>query len=505
VQLLHDFEWETDRVVLIQATLLHAWWYVSTSDQRDPWYWLGITITLAKGMGFNHHESYEAKDAPTRRLWRRLWWIIVYRDRLTTILTRKPLHIMDEDIHLPPLTFDDFDTKPVNTKIPILQQCDVTHNSVSKVFMADILMSKVQLLSIVGRMIDRSYTLQSFAVTTSDWKLYYRPRRRRELDLNLIHQSHSDLQQWEENLNNYCRLSYYEGEKAEGLPKTLHIFAATLNLLHLLALELLYRPLTSPTTHPSGDDERFDTTDKMVSEASTVLCRVAHDLSALMQQLREEQLLAYIPPLSVSCVTTGMASLLVDMNLSRTLAVAESEQRYHEFLRSLNVLSAIWPLAKGTASMFNRGASIKQLWFARNLRMLAEPAPAMSDEPVREDDMSDDRPPTANNGRPESSQHGSTEIPTPYRVLQSAMSGGYDNTAPAMPFTTSYGGSIYPFAFFSADFDVFDGNNGSLFFPDNLDGSVDLRRLPGYGLSGNDWTIPSGLDGADGSHPSGWT
>jgi hypothetical protein len=505
VQLLYDFDWEADRVVLIQATLLHAWWYVSTSDQRDPWYWLGITITLGKGMGFNHPESYRAKDASTRRLWRRLWWIIVYRDRLTTILTRKPLHVKDDDIHIPPLTFEDFDTKPLDTKIPILQQCDAIHNSVSKVFMADILMSKVRLLSIVGRMVDRSYTLQSFAVTTSDWKLYYRPRRRRELDMHLIHQSHLELQQWDKNLNNYCRLSYYEEGKAEVSQKHLHVFAATLKLLYLLALELLYRPLTSPNTISNSDDEHFNTTDKMVSEATTVLCRVAHDLSTLMQQLREEHLLAFIPPLSVSCVTTGMASLLVDMNLSRTLAIAESEQRYHEFLRSLEVLSTVWPLAKGTASMFNRGASIKQLWFARNIRMLAEPAPAMSDEPIREENGANEQLPTEIHGRPGSDHHSSAEIPTPYRILQSTMTGSYENTAPIIMPNSSYGGSIYPYAFFSADFDVFDGSSGALLFPDHLDGSFDTRRFPGNGMSENDWFLQGGVEGGNGSHSGGWT
>ena len=97
LQHLHQFDFETDDIVTIQALLLMSHHYPSMAEQRHTWFWVHQAIGLAQGAGL-HRDS---GDNPERKLWVRIWWACLVRDRLITLGTRRPMHINSLDCNVP--------------------------------------------------------------------------------------------------------------------------------------------------------------------------------------------------------------------------------------------------------------------------------------------------------------------------------------------------------------------------------------------------------------------
>ncbi|KAL1873465.1 hypothetical protein VTK73DRAFT_913 [Phialemonium thermophilum] len=94
---LHQLEYEPDDIVTIQALLLMSHHYPSVAEQRHTWFWVYQAIGLAQGAGL-HRDS---GDTPERKLWVRLWWACLVRDRLIALGTRRPMHINSLDCNVP--------------------------------------------------------------------------------------------------------------------------------------------------------------------------------------------------------------------------------------------------------------------------------------------------------------------------------------------------------------------------------------------------------------------
>ncbi|KAH0524367.1 hypothetical protein TsFJ059_006891 [Trichoderma semiorbis] len=100
---LYDFDFESDNITNIQALLLMSHYYPSMVEQKHTWFWIHQAISLAQGVGLHRNAPQE----PQRKLWARLWWACLVRDRLTTLGTGRPMHINSLDCTVPMLTLDD--------------------------------------------------------------------------------------------------------------------------------------------------------------------------------------------------------------------------------------------------------------------------------------------------------------------------------------------------------------------------------------------------------------
>lgn len=99
-QYLHDFDFESDDVTTIQALLLMSHYYPSMVEQKHTWFWVHQAISLAQGVGLHR----DASQVPQRKLWARIWWACVVRDRLITLGTGRPMQINSLDCNVPMLT-----------------------------------------------------------------------------------------------------------------------------------------------------------------------------------------------------------------------------------------------------------------------------------------------------------------------------------------------------------------------------------------------------------------
>ncbi|KAJ5520822.1 cutinase transcription factor 1 beta [Penicillium fimorum] len=102
-RLLYDFDFEGDRIAIIQSLLLMSHYYPSMTEKKHTWHWVHQAISMAQvaSLHRNHGESSD------RNLHARIWWGCLVRDRMNSLGTSRPMVINSLDCNVPMLTIDD--------------------------------------------------------------------------------------------------------------------------------------------------------------------------------------------------------------------------------------------------------------------------------------------------------------------------------------------------------------------------------------------------------------
>jgi transcriptional regulatory protein AMDR len=89
---LFDSRIERNRDILVQAALLLTWHSDAVDDDvaANAHYWVGVAARIATGLGM-HRDPVSSKFAPgDRRMWRRVWWILVQFDVMVSLSYGRP-------------------------------------------------------------------------------------------------------------------------------------------------------------------------------------------------------------------------------------------------------------------------------------------------------------------------------------------------------------------------------------------------------------------------------
>lgn len=96
---------ETEKIVLLQSTLLMGFWHSEVDEHTQPWYWTGTAISLCQMLGLHrdpdsvlYNNSFNYRR---RYLWRRIWWSCFFRDRWLSLTLGRPLRINLNDCDMP--------------------------------------------------------------------------------------------------------------------------------------------------------------------------------------------------------------------------------------------------------------------------------------------------------------------------------------------------------------------------------------------------------------------
>lgn len=109
---LFDIRHEHDRVDLIQAALLMAW-YTQSSDTvaSNAYYWVGSAVRIAFGMGLHRSASLRYVPPNRRRFdrkYKKIWWTLLYSEVMLALEYGRPSQIRIEDFDVGVLEDDDF-------------------------------------------------------------------------------------------------------------------------------------------------------------------------------------------------------------------------------------------------------------------------------------------------------------------------------------------------------------------------------------------------------------
>lgn len=114
--LLFHTRHETDRAHLMQAALLFTW-HVGDGDTitAGPWYWAGIALRIACGMGMHRASAVLPQHEASHQ--RRCWWLAFICEVLSALETGRPCSISAEDTDQIMLVDDDLTSYPADGSI----------------------------------------------------------------------------------------------------------------------------------------------------------------------------------------------------------------------------------------------------------------------------------------------------------------------------------------------------------------------------------------------------
>ncbi|KAH8666996.1 fungal-specific transcription factor domain-containing protein [Xylariales sp. PMI_506] len=109
-KMLFDARFEGNRDVVVQAALLLTWHTEGVEDiGANSYYWVSVAVRTAFGLGMHRDCGASTLIAQDRRIWRRLWWILVQFDVQVALSYGRPQGINLDDADVPPLVAQDFE------------------------------------------------------------------------------------------------------------------------------------------------------------------------------------------------------------------------------------------------------------------------------------------------------------------------------------------------------------------------------------------------------------
>ncbi|KAL3447281.1 fungal-specific transcription factor domain-containing protein [Aspergillus insuetus] len=106
---LFDMGYETNKITLLQITLLLSFWGGGPNTYWNFYSWISTAVTVAEAIGIHRSTAAVMNMQPQdKSLMRRLWWILVVRDSICGALVGRPFRIDMDQADTDMLTIEDF-------------------------------------------------------------------------------------------------------------------------------------------------------------------------------------------------------------------------------------------------------------------------------------------------------------------------------------------------------------------------------------------------------------
>lgn len=312
MQVLYDFDYEIDRVALVQSLLLMTYWYETPDDQKDTWHWMGVAISLAHTIGLHRNPEKSNMEPSKKKLWKRIWWSCFMRDRLVALGMRRPTRVKDEDYDVPMLTEEDFEIGPLSDNITIIpRDCTLVRDVESQRQLAQMCIAKAKLCLCISHVLTAQYSVLVKAQgmqgqegnTRSSVMLF--PKKLDQTDE--VKRCDEELSTWIEELPECCHYSDELGSGNSGPP--VFVQRSLLHMVYFTTLSALHRPQVLPSASSAQPDkcrELQDLSRKKVREASKEITRISRDL-------HQRGLEKYLPTTGVTVLLPAIIIHLLDI------------------------------------------------------------------------------------------------------------------------------------------------------------------------------------------------
>jgi hypothetical protein len=312
LQVLYDFDYEIDRVALVQSLLLMTYWYETPDDQKDTWHWMGVAISLAHTIGLHRNPEKSNMEPSKKKLWKRIWWSCFMRDRLVALGMRRPTRVKDEDYDVPMLTEEDFEIGPLSDNITIIpRDCTLVREVESQRQLAQMCIAKAKLCLCISHVLTAQYSVLVKAQgmqgqegnTRSSVMLF--PKKLDQTDE--VKRCDEELSTWIEELPECCHYSDELGSGNSGPP--VFVQRSLLHMVYFTTLSALHRPQVLPSASSAQPDkcrELQDLSRKKVREASKEITRISRDL-------HQRGLEKYLPTTGVTVLLPAIIIHLLDI------------------------------------------------------------------------------------------------------------------------------------------------------------------------------------------------
>lgn len=368
LQLLYDFDYEVDRISLVQALLLMTYWYETPDDQKDTWHWMGVSLSLAYTIGLHRDPGNSGMDLRRQRLWKRIWWSAYTRDRLIALGMRRPMRIKDEDCDVPMLSVDDFEFKPFPPEIvSMVGNCEILQNVNYQRELAMMFVEKAKLCLCVSHVLSAQYSVLShkFGGTTETTMMLV--PKKSAAETFEVRRCDQELEEWQANLPAEIRYAPPVSSKLTEAEEVLHLHRALLQMVYLTTSSALHRPQVLPATpFPAVEAELQDLSRHKVRHAAVEITNIAQDLHSL-------NLTRYLPTTGVTVLLPAVIIHLLDIKSTDPNVRMTSLQRFYQCMRILQRLREIYASADFATSFLE--AAIRKAGIQITVPPPPQPAP----------------------------------------------------------------------------------------------------------------------------------
>lgn len=339
-RLLYDFDYEVDRISLVQSLLLMTYWYETPDDQKDTWHWMGVSLSLAHTIGLHRDPGNSRMDARRQRMWKRIWWSTYTRDRLIALGMRRPMRVKDDDCDVPMLTLDDFEFHPFSPEIvSMVGNSEVLQNVEHQKKLALMFIEKAKLCLCVSHVLSAQYSVLSHKFGgTMETTMMLVPKKSAAETFE-VRRCDQELEDWLANLPTEIQYTPAAPAKLTEAQEVLHSHRALLKMVYLTTSSALHRPQVLPASPlPSMDAELQEISRNKVRFAAVEITNIAQDLHSL-------DLTRYFPTTGVTVLLPAVIIHLLDIKSSDPSVRMTSLQRFYQCMRILQRLREIYASA----------------------------------------------------------------------------------------------------------------------------------------------------------------
>lgn len=344
-RLLYDFDYEQDRLVLVQALMQMTYWYETPDDQKDTWHWMGVAISLAHTIGLHRDPGTTTMSLSKQRLWKRIWWSCFMRDRLIALGMRRPTRIKDEDFDVPMLIESDFDIQPLQEGINVVpHECTLIRDVSMQRELAAMCISKAKLCLCISHMLKTQYSvlirdkMKPENTTNSTMMLF--PNKQVE-NVDSVNSVDMELGAWAASLPDVCRYRPLNPMDIKAGRSTVAVQRTILHMVYHTTVSALHRPQflpSSPTQAPTASRQVQEMSRLRVRDAAAQITRMASEL----HHLRLER---YLPTTGVTVILPAMIIHLLEMKNPAPQAREGATRGFRQCMRVMEKLREIYAAA----------------------------------------------------------------------------------------------------------------------------------------------------------------
>lgn len=343
VKLLYDFDYEVDRVTVVQGVLLMTYWYENPDDPKDIWHWLGVAISVARTIGLNCDTSNATlMSLQQRRLWKRIWWSCFMRDRFIAIGMRRPMRINDGDFDVPMLELSDFETDILPAELTrMLGGCPAAKDTAKRITLAKMCIGLAKLCVCISQVLAVQYSTLSHKIgATQETTMRLVPKKSAADTCDVIRCDRA-LDAWlsdlPRDLHYFARDSRERKSSTDG--EVINLHRAVLTGIYLTAISALHRPQILPSApNIVVAPELRELSKRKVREA-------ANDITDMYKDLYAHDLIRYLPNTGVTCLLPAIIIHLLDIKSNDPNTRQASIRKFQFCMQALQRLREVYASA----------------------------------------------------------------------------------------------------------------------------------------------------------------
>ncbi|KAJ4354443.1 uncharacterized protein N0V89_006180 [Didymosphaeria variabile] len=311
-RILYDFDYESDRVSLVQALLLLTYYYETPDDQKDTWHWMGVATSVAHTIGLHRNPDKTNMDSKRTKLWKRIWWSTYMRDRLIALGMRRPTRIKSEDFDVPMLTLDDFEIAAIPDSVSCVPtDCRAARDVGLQRQLAIMCIEKARLCLCISHVLSKQYcVLNNNQGLQNDRTTMMLLPKKLDPETSEVKACDEELQNWVKDLAKEAKYSDdFTGDNS------LDVNRALLHMVFFTTLSALHRPQVLPSSHggPASVPAKTNVASDLLDVSRRNVRRAASAITSIAQRLDQTDLVKYLPTTGVTVLLPAIIIHLLDI------------------------------------------------------------------------------------------------------------------------------------------------------------------------------------------------